>query len=107
MKIVIDIPADDFNSIRYGGLYAIGHDRLDESVTKAFQSGTILSEEHGDLIDRSKLAFFRCPNNVKDCPPEYDFTCQNCDYGVTSRFRIYAAPVIISADTENKDEDSN
>jgi len=66
MQIVIDIPADDFNSIRYGGLYAIGHDRLDESVTKAFQSGTILSEGHGDLIDLNTLKgelFW-----VSDCP---------------------------------------
>jgi len=103
MKIVIDIPEDDYNAIRD----SIKAYSLADMLFGAVQYGTVLPKGHGDLIDRSKLAFFRCPNNVKDCPPEYDFTCQNCDFGVTSRFRVYAAPVIIPADTENKDEDSN
>jgi hypothetical protein len=100
MKIVIELPADDFNAIYHGGLYAIQHDKLDQVITEAFQTATIIPKGHGDLIDRSKLAYYRCPNNVKDCPPEYDFTCQNCDFGVISRFRVDAAPVIIPADKE-------
>ena len=52
MKIVIDIPADDFNAIRQGGLYFIGHDKLDQCITEAFQSCTIIPKGHGDLIDR-------------------------------------------------------
>lgn len=109
MKIVIDIEEGRYNWIMS---HASKHpydyaDASDLFFRTAVESGIVLPKGHGDLIDRSKLAFFRCPNNVKDCPPEYDFTCQNCDFGVTSRFRVDAAPVIIPADKEDKDEDSN
>ena len=44
MKLVIDIPADDFNSIRNGALFYIQHDRLDEVVTHAFNKAIILPD---------------------------------------------------------------
>lgn len=50
MKVIIDISDRDFNSIRYGGLYAIGHDRLDQVVTEAFNTATIIPEDHKDLV---------------------------------------------------------
>ena len=50
MKIVIDIPADDFNAIRQGGLYFIGHDKLDQRITEAFQSCTIIPKGHGGYV---------------------------------------------------------
>lgn len=55
MRVVIDIPDDDFVSIRCEGLYYIGHDKLAESVTNAFQNSLVLPEGHGDLIDRDEL----------------------------------------------------
>ena len=56
MKIVIELPADDFNAIYHGGLCNIKHDRLDQCITEAFQTATIIPKGHGDLIDRSKLS---------------------------------------------------
>jgi len=45
MKLIIDIPADDFNSIRNGALFCVQHDRLDEVVTHAFSRATILPDK--------------------------------------------------------------
>lgn len=55
MRIVIDIPDDDFNAIRCEALYYIGHERLDVSVTNAFQNGKIIHQDCGDLIDRDSF----------------------------------------------------
>jgi hypothetical protein len=68
MKVVIDISADDFNAIRQGRLYFIGHDRLDQCITEAFQSSTIIPKGHGDLIDRN--AFIKKTTNLY---------CENCE----------------------------
>lgn len=51
MKIVIDLPEDDFNSIRSGVLYTIGHDKYDCIVTDAFRS----SQPYEDLIREEKM----------------------------------------------------
>lgn len=64
----------------------------------------VLPKGHGDLIDRSKIVYFRCPNNVMDCPDSFDFICQNCDYGIANRFRINGMSAVISADKEKKNE---
>lgn len=55
MRIVIDIPQDDFNSIYHGGLYFIGHDRLDTCITEAFQTARIIPIDCGDLIDKDSF----------------------------------------------------
>lgn len=55
MRAIIDIPDDDFNAIRCEALYYIGHDRLDVSVTNAFQNCKIIPDDCGDLIDRDEL----------------------------------------------------
>lgn len=55
MRIVIDIPQDACNSIYHGGLYLIGHDRLDQCITEAFQTARIIPIDCGDLIDRDSL----------------------------------------------------
>lgn len=66
MKIVIDIPEDDYYAIRNGeSLYAIGHDYYDKVVTNAFKLAVVLPEDHGDLIDRDKLRNV-CANNQVD-----------------------------------------
>ncbi len=55
MEILINIAKSDYLAIKNGALYAIGHDSYDIAVTNAFKNATIIPEDHGDLIDRSKL----------------------------------------------------
>ena len=38
MKLIIDIPDSDYYAVRCEALYYIGHDKLAESVTTAFQT---------------------------------------------------------------------
>ena len=97
MKVVIDIPENDYNYIKQLPNIGVG-DCLVDNVYNAITNGTVLPKEHGDLIDRSKLVFYRCKENVMDCPPNYDFTCQNCEYGWTCRLNIDEAPIIVPAD---------
>lgn len=51
MKLIIDIPDSDYTSVRCEGLYYIGHDKLAESVTTAFQTAIPLPEELQDEAD--------------------------------------------------------
>ena len=92
MKVVIDIPSGDFNSIRNGALFYIQHDRLDEVVTYAFNNATIIPEGHGDLIDRDNLKF-QLPTPIED------------EYKTVYRI-VNAAPAVIEADKENDDENN-
>jgi len=94
MKIIIDI--DESIYARFVAGFANEDDAY--LIEQLFKNGTPLPEGHGDLIDRSKLIYFRCPNNVKDCPSNYDFTCNSCDFGITHKFRIDCAEVVIAAD---------
>ena len=56
MQILITISEDDFHAVKNEGLYFIGHDKLDESVTKAFQNAVVIPEDHGKLIDGDLLS---------------------------------------------------
>jgi hypothetical protein len=85
MKIVIDIPADDFNAIYHGGLYAIQHDKLDQVITEAFQTAIIIPKGHGDLIDRDALKT-KLPTPIED---EYKTVYKIVD----------SMPSVIDADT--------
>lgn len=51
MKVVIDIPEDDYNAIRDN----IKAYSLADMLFGAVQCGTVLPEEHGDLIDREEF----------------------------------------------------
>ena len=86
MKIVIELPADDFNAIYHGGLCDIRHDKLDQAITEAFQTATIIPKGHGDLIDRKKLI---------ESPLCKTFGLRRID--------IENAPTIIEADTESEE----
>lgn len=55
MRIVIDIPDDDFTAIRCEALYFIGHERLDTCITEAFQTARIIPIDCGDLIDKDSF----------------------------------------------------
>lgn len=58
MEVIIRMAEEDFNAIRYGhGLYMIGHDRLDDIVTEAFEQATILPEDSptGNYVSRNVL----------------------------------------------------
>jgi hypothetical protein len=54
MKIVIDLDEDTYKDIKKGKVYSSVRDVPQESVL-AIANGTPLPEEHGDLIDRTKL----------------------------------------------------
>ena len=98
MKIVIDIPEKVYSRLKTE--YDKATPEVDTSIIYLMKSvidGTVLPQEHGDLIDRDKLAYFRCPNN---CPSSYDFTCNSCEFGVTRKFRVDEAEVIIPAEKE-------
>ena len=56
MQILITMSEDDFQAVKNEGLYFIGHDKLDMSVTKAFQNAVVLPENHGKLIDGDLLS---------------------------------------------------
>lgn len=96
MKIVIDISEDTYNRIK------IGEYTTNPELGFAIQDGIVLPK-HIDLIDRSKLAYYRCPNNVKDCPSSYDFICNSCDFGIIHKFQVDRAEAVIPADKENKE----
>ena len=102
MKIVIDIPEKYLSSnIIDVTLFTGAHNTItDVNVENEYAEFQILPKGHGDLIDRSKIVYFRCPNNVKDCSDYVDFACQNCDFGIANRFRIDDMPAVIPADEE-------
>ena len=85
MKIVIELPADDFNAIYHGGLCDIRHDKLDQAITEAFQTATIIPKGHGDLIDRDVLKT-KLPTPIED---EYKTVYKIVD----------SMPSVIDADT--------
>ena len=45
MKLIIDIPDDDYTAVRCEALYYIGHDKLAESITNAFQTAIPYEEK--------------------------------------------------------------
>ena len=102
MKLIIDIPNHVKNRLIFGATYK---DDL-RIMVEALADGTPLPEHKGRLmlVDIDELPFFRCPNNVNKCPPSYDFTCQNCDYGITSRFRIERMGTLIESKEEKENE---
>ena len=100
MKIVIDIPGHIYEHAKEQS--EDGNDEWD--AMRAIANGTLLPEHKGRLmlIDIDELPFFRCPNNVNKCPSNYDFTCQHCDYGITSRFRVERMGTLIESNEEIK-----
>jgi len=108
MKIVIDIPEEQYELIS-NKIKSLRNEATHNNYPNkefipsgwvAIADGKVLPEGHGDLIDRSKLVFYRCKENIMDCPPNYDFTCQNCEYGWTCRLNIDEAPAVIEGDKE-------
>jgi len=100
MKIVIDIPEHIYEHAKEQS-----EDNNDEwDAMRAIANGTLLPEhkERLMLIDIDELPFFRCPNNVNKCPSYYDFTCQHCDYGITSRFRVERMGTLIESNEKIK-----
>lgn len=100
MQIVIDIPEHIYEHAKEQS-----EDSNDEwDAMRAIANGTLLPEHKGRLmlIDIDELPFFRCPNNINKCPSYYDFTCQHCDYGITSRFRVERMGILIESNEEIK-----
>lgn len=72
VEVVIKLENYDYFSIKNGGLYAIGHDRLDTVITEAVNAGVVLPQEHGRLLDESSLVGNLLYGRVVD-----DMTCGN------------------------------
>ena len=105
MKLIIEVDDKDKEICEQYVNGKLGDELCDyvnvTEIAHAIANGTPLPKGHGDLIDRSKLVYYRCPNNVKNCPPSYDFTCNSCDYGITHKFRVDREEAVIPADKEN------
>ena len=87
MKIVIDIPDEDIDAIRY--LQKNGFASRHEL---AILKGTILPKGHGRLIDADKLE-----ESFKDCYEE----CGICRYNnETGCDLVYKTPTVIEADNK-------
>jgi len=101
MQIVIDIDENVFTRLFDNGVDTSSEDR--DAIDRAVRNGIVLPKGHGRLIDADKILYFRCSNNVLDCPESYDFICQHCEYGVASKFRIDEMNTIIEADNSEED----
>ena len=94
-EVVITIP----DEVMETGDFKDYFESLDaRSFYSLIRNGTVLPKGHGALKDVSKIIYFRCPNNVKDCPPSYDFTCQKCDYGICHQHLVNELPTLVEAD---------
>lgn len=89
MKIVIDIPEEEYNTgqlVHYFGCY---NDKLD----KVIYDGTPLPKGHGDLVDRDRVIDLLNEQ-------EYNYYTE-LDKVVDT---VYEAPVIIEADKAESEE---
>ena len=81
MKLIIDIPDSDCIAVKCEGLYYIGHDKLAESVTTAFQTAMPYEESpQGEWIDHCHQNFrcSICGYIITDSDvDEYNY-CPNC-----------------------------
>lgn len=85
MKLIIDLPEDDYIAVRCEALYYIGHDKLAESVTTAFQTATPYEERpQGEWYYNYQNGWHCsiCHTSVKDMPTvmgKANFAfCPNC-----------------------------
>ena len=95
VEVVIRLPEKTYRKI-----LSNEYDYGDMNVI--IQAGIPLPKGHGALKDVDKIIYYRCPDNVLDCPQFYDFTCQHCDFGIATRFRTDSMPTIIEADKESE-----
>ena len=78
MKLVIDIPDEDYTSVRCEALYYIGHDKLAESVTTAFQTAIPYEERpQGKKIKKRHYGWVYC-SECDSLLGQQDKFCWNC-----------------------------
>jgi hypothetical protein len=88
MKVVIDIDETDYKLLKNECIVPI---KIDTHIYEAIRNGTVLPEEHGDLIDRKAL---------KEVLKENEWIT-NTDGGGLEDI-IDTAPTVIPADKENE-----
>lgn len=66
MKLVIDIPEDEYNIAKYGQYGKINVD----IVRKALADGTPLPKGHGRIIDESKIKVCEWVDVAEECYPK-------------------------------------
>ena len=89
MKIVIDIPEEEYELVRHGNKSY----RTELELMYAVANGIPLPEGHGDLIDRDKLV--PCCKFRGDCWAD---KCDKCSDYAVEYSNIKNAPTIIEAD---------
>ena len=99
MRIVIDIPEDDYKSIKDMQYYISGRRsgrQIEYNIINAILNGTPLPKGHGRLIDADKLQKSYCDDNcgVRKCVDAMD----RCVF-IGS---VLEAPTIIEADKESE-----
>jgi hypothetical protein len=97
MKIVIDIPEDDYNAIRDN----IKAYSLADMLFGAVQYGTVLPKGHGRLVDGDLL-----DSKMYHAAFETDTDFQKWDSGCWIRYKLYEnirdeVPVVLAADKEH------
>ena len=81
MKVVIDIPDDDYTSVRCEALYYIGSDRLAQSVTTAFQTAIPYEERpQGEWINHSLENLLWGHNECPFCHKRSNIDASYCQY---------------------------
>ena len=81
MQVVIEIPEEAYNLLKGDGVDWLGA----EHILSCVAEGKVLPKGHGDLIDRSKIAF--------------DYWSVD-NYVCVSKRNIFEMPVIVSAEKE-------
>lgn len=81
MQVVIEIPEEAYNLLKGDGVDWLGA----EHILSCVAEGKVLPKGHGDLIDRSKIAF------------DY-WTVDN--YAFVGKRNIFEMPVIVPAEKE-------
>ena len=95
MKIVIDIPEDNFKRIReLAEVNGLSNNLMGYSLL-AIAHGTVLPEGHGDLIDRN---YFE--DKYAGCGSVYceDISCKDCNSRIVNKLDVDSAPTIIESD---------
>ena len=98
IEVVIKIPEDDYKRIVKYGMTVFGSDEDIDLLERALENGIVLPKGHGRIVD--------IDNAVKDLESVNESFCTFCARGYGARVD-YIGEVLIEADKEETDADSN
>lgn len=102
MKVVIDIPKDEYESIISGDFDTDGYFKM--NLRDAFRNGTLLPKDHGRLGDLDEVA-----DNLKTLRDRLMYYRDEYDHGMYDGYdisldEVMDAPTILKAESDNKNE---